>query len=82
MESDDGGGNFLGAAWNANYASSVSQIYLPPLAPSDFDVRHIFSTAVSYDIPAPDVGTIGRTVLKDWALDAIVRTSSPLPLNV
>jgi hypothetical protein len=82
QESDDGGGNFFGAALNGNYAASVGEIYVPPLAPSDFDVRHIFSTAVSYEIPAPDLGAVGRSILENWAVDAIVRTSSPPPLNV
>jgi hypothetical protein len=81
-ETDDGGGNFFGAAWNTNYAASVGQIHVPSLAPSDFDIRHAFSTAVSYEIPAPALGTIGRAILKGWAVDTIVRASSPMPLNV
>jgi hypothetical protein len=81
-ESDDQGGNFNGALINASTASTIGQIQVPPLAPSDFDIRHTFSTAVSYEIPAPSWGAVGRALLKDWALDGIVRISSPPPMNV
>jgi hypothetical protein len=37
---------------------------------------------VSYEVPAPPIGPAGRTILGDWAVDAIVRASSPPPLNV
>jgi hypothetical protein len=81
-ESDDGGGNFLGAVINANYATSLSAVYVPPLAPSDFDIRHSFSTAVSYEIPAPGWSNTVGAILRDWGVDAIVRASSAPPLNV
>ena len=50
--------------------------------PSDFDIRHSFSSAVSYEIPAPAVGSFGRTLLRNWALDAIVRSQSATPVNL
>jgi hypothetical protein len=81
-ESDDAGGNFFGAALNANYASSLTEVYVPPLAPSDFDIRHAFAAALSYELPAPEWGRVGRAILQNWAVDAIVRASSALPLNV
>ena len=34
-------------------APSVSPIVLPPLAPSDFDIRNSIAGAVSYEVPAP-----------------------------
>jgi hypothetical protein len=84
LESDDIGGNFAGAGLNGNSATSLSHIQLPPSAPSDFDIRHSFSAAVSYEIPSPasSWGRVGHAALKDWALDAIVRASSAPPLNV
>jgi hypothetical protein len=81
-ESDDGGGNFLGAALNANYAGSLSEVYVPNLARADFDIRHNFSAAVSYALPPPFQAGLGHILLKDWAVDAIVRASSAPPLNV
>lgn len=81
-ESDDLGGNFTGASWNANSATTISQVHVPSPSPSDFDVRHAFSTAVSYELPSPSAGGIRGALLSDWALDAIVRLSTPPPLNV
>jgi TonB dependent receptor/Carboxypeptidase regulatory-like domain/TonB-dependent Receptor Plug Domain len=80
--SDDQGGNNTGALLNASTAASVSQIQLPPLAPSDFDIRHVFSAAVSYEIPSPSWGKVGDALLENWAFDGIVRASSSPPLNV
>jgi hypothetical protein len=82
LESDDGGGNFFGIILNANSATSLSGIELPALAPADFDVRHAFAAALSYELPAPAWGNVAHTILKDWGIDAIVRSSSPRPLNV
>ncbi len=82
LESDDIGGNFGGAGLNANSAPSLSQIQLPPLAPSDFDIRQSFSAAVSYEIPALSRSRAGHAALRDWAVDSIVRASSDPPLNV
>jgi Carboxypeptidase regulatory-like domain/TonB dependent receptor/TonB-dependent Receptor Plug Domain len=64
------------------FAPSVSQIVLPPLAPSDFDIRQSIAGAVSYEVPAPAWGRAGNAILKGWALDGLVRASSPPPLNV
>lgn len=63
-------------------APSFSQIVLPPLAPSDFDLRHSVAGAVSYEAPAPAWGRAGNAILKGWAADALVRLSSPPPLTV
>jgi outer membrane receptor protein involved in Fe transport len=75
--SDLGSSDLSGA-----YAPSVSQVVLPGLTPSDFDVRHSFSAAVSYELPAPAWGKVGHAVVKGWALDGVVRASSARPFNV
>ena len=51
-------------------------------ASSDFDVRHAFSTAVTYNIPAPDWGKVAGAFLRNWSLNAIVfaRTAPPFGL--
>jgi hypothetical protein len=61
---------------------SVSQIVVPPLTPSDFDLRHSIAGAVSYEAPAPAWGRAGNAILKGWAADALVRVSSAPPLSV
>jgi outer membrane receptor protein involved in Fe transport len=64
------------------FASSISQVVLPPRSPSDFDIRNSLSGAVSYEIPAPNGGRVARAVFKGWAIDGLERLSSPWPLNV
>jgi hypothetical protein len=63
-------------------APSVNQIALPPLGPSDFDIRNSIAGAVSYEVPAPARGRAGNAILKGWPVDGLVRASSPPPLNV
>ena len=63
-------------------AASVGEVVLPPLSPSDFDLRHSFAGAVSYEIPAPSWGRAGNAILKGWAVDGLVRVTSAPPINV
>jgi hypothetical protein len=50
--------------------------------PSDFDIRHQLSAALSYDLPSPGFGGAGREILKDWAIDTIFTGRSGAPVNV
>jgi hypothetical protein len=63
-------------------ATSVSQVVVPPLTPSDFDIRHSISGAVSYEVPTPAWSRAGNAILKGWGVDALVRASSAPPINV
>jgi hypothetical protein len=63
-------------------AATVSQIVLPSLTPSDFDVRNSIAGAVSYELPAPAWGHIGNAILRGWAIDGLVRVSSAPPINI
>jgi len=63
-------------------AASVSQVVLPPLTPSDFDIRNSIAGAVSYELPAPAWGRISNAVLRGWAADGLVRVSSAPPINI
>lgn len=63
-------------------APSISQVVLPPLSPSDFDIRNSVSSAVSYDVPAPSWSREGNALLKGWAVDGLVIVSSAPPINV
>src|SRR4030095_10997002 len=49
---------------------------------SDFDVRHSFSAGVTYDIAILPVKRIAGAVLRDWAVDAIFRARTPIPVNL
>jgi Carboxypeptidase regulatory-like domain len=50
--------------------------------PSDFDVRHSFDAAVSYNIPAPSPGVIGREILRNWSVDTVFTARSATPIDV
>ncbi len=50
--------------------------------PSDFDVRHAFSGALTYNLPAPHIGYIGNKLLSDWSIDSIITAHSATPVNV
>ena len=63
-------------------ATSVSDVVLPPLSPSDFDIRNSFAGAISYEVPTPSWGRPARAILGGWAVDGIVRASSAPPINV
>jgi hypothetical protein len=70
--SDDTDGNGL--------TNSLSAINVAAdLGPSDFDVRHSFSTAVSWQIPSPHWERLSDAVLRNWQADGIVRISSAAP---
>jgi hypothetical protein len=63
-------------------AASVSDVVLPPLSPSDFDIRNSFAGAISYEVPTPAWGRTARAILRGWAVDGIVRVSSAPPINI
>lgn len=50
--------------------------------PSDFDVRHTSTVAVSYDLPSAGGGVFDNAALRDWSVDAIFRARSGAPVNV
>lgn len=39
----------------------------PSRASSDYDIRHIFSAALNYDLPKPQWNAFARTILGDWS---------------
>jgi outer membrane receptor protein involved in Fe transport len=49
---------------------------------SDFDVRHAFNTAVTYDIPSLLKRNMGKAIFHKWSLDALVTARSATPVNV
>jgi Carboxypeptidase regulatory-like domain/TonB dependent receptor-like, beta-barrel len=49
---------------------------------SDFDVRHSFNAAVTYDIPAPAFGAVAGTILRNWSVDTIITARSAPPVDL
>ncbi len=64
--------------------SSRTDIFDPSQdrGPSDFDVRHAFTGAITYNVPAPHVGEFGRKILSDWSVDTIFTARTATPVNV
>jgi carboxypeptidase family protein/TonB-dependent receptor-like protein len=50
--------------------------------PSDFDVRHAFSAAVTYDIAVPPGKRFVNKILRNFSTDTIFTTRSAAPVNV
>jgi hypothetical protein len=48
---------------------------------SDFDVRHTFTAAVTYDLAIKIQNNLPRAMLRDWSADAIFRTRTATPVN-
>jgi hypothetical protein len=73
---DNGSTQITGAPWHT--------IYNPDLdyASADFDVRHSFSTAITYAVPSPSKSSLLRAIAGNWALDSLFRANTALPINV
>jgi hypothetical protein len=50
--------------------------------PSDFDIRHSGSVAISYDIPRTSFGSAGSAILNGWALDTLLLARSAPPADL
>jgi len=50
--------------------------------PSDFDFRHTFSFAITYNAPAPRWNAFANAVLSHWAIDTLFRARSAGPVNI
>jgi hypothetical protein len=50
-------------------------------ASSDFDLRHVFSGAATYDIPAPRA-RFARALFGGWSIDTIVRLQGATPVDL
>jgi len=49
---------------------------------ADFDVRHNFAAAVTYDIPSPKVNRSLNAVLDHWSMDTTVHAQSAQPVDL
>jgi hypothetical protein len=69
-----------------NVSSDAYYANVPPGASSDrgsstYDIRHTFSGAISYDIPAPAAG-IWKAIFGSWSTDSIIYARTAPPLNI
>lgn len=49
---------------------------------SDFDLRHSFSGAMTYDIPTPDVEGVENAIMRNWSIDTLMIIRSALPVSL
>lgn len=49
---------------------------------SDFDIRHSFTTGVTYDLPSPGSLQVVKAILGGWSLDTFVLARSAPPVDV
>lgn len=49
---------------------------------ADFDIRHNFSAAVTYELPTPGANAFAKAVFGQWATDVIVRAQSAAPFSI
>jgi hypothetical protein len=82
----------LSYTWGHSIDDASSDAYFANVAPnyaalsqergsSDYDIRHTFSGAVSYNIPAPGSGT-RKSIFGNWSTDSIVYARTAPPVNV
>lgn len=57
---------------------NVAQDY----GPSDFDIRHSFAAAVSYELPSSKARGVKGALSRGWGLYGVVRIASAPPFNV
>ncbi len=71
---------------SSDLARSASILVVSPdkdRGPSDFDIRHNFTAALTYNFPtAFDNNKVAKTILGGWATDGIFRYRSAPPVNV
>lgn len=55
---------------------------VPVRGNASFDVRHVFSAAMTYDIPAPKQNRILNAVLGYWSVDTSMNARTALPVDI
>jgi hypothetical protein len=68
----------------ANYLNTPGTIANPNIdrGNSDFDIRHAFTTGLTYNISAPAPGKLTRAILGGWSADGFVLARSSPPVDV
>ena len=70
---------------SADIASSIPAERLPPSVDygySDFDVRHVFTAAATYNLPFTNGRSLPRLLLRDWGVDVMFRARSAFPITL
>jgi hypothetical protein len=62
--------------------ASRSELFDGSFGPSSFDVRHVLSAAVTYDLPKPSGPQLIQVLTRNWGVDLLIRYQSAFPFNV
>ncbi len=69
-------GSVFGSGSNALVPGNVNR------GPSDFDIRHGFSAAITYEIPTFKNRRLIDQIVRSWSLQSIIHVQSASPVNV
>ena len=71
---------------NSDQAYTIPNIAIDPITnergDSDFDIRHSFQTAISYNIPSPAAHGVVHAVFGNWGTDFLYRARTAPPINI
>ncbi len=76
IDTASAGSNFGSA--NVLLPSGISQ----DRGPSDFDLRHTFSAALTYDLPSLKGNVLTRAFLRGWSTENIIEVRSAQPVGI
>lgn len=70
--------------WSHSFDDATSNFTIYSLQPaaSDYDIRHNFQAALSYDVPGKYHNTVAAFALQNWALDSRISARSALPIDL
>ena len=68
----------------ANDLNTPSSVSTPNIdrGNSDVDIRHSFTTGVTYSLPTPEWNNVARATLGGWSVDSFIFARSAPPVNV
>ena len=74
----------LAYTWSHSIDDGTTNFYVARLSrrDSDFDIRHNFQMALTYDIPGNYSSRILSAILKHWGLDTRLSAQSALPVDL
>lgn len=55
---------------------------IPVRGNAAFDIRHVFSSAITYDVPVRTKVRVLNAILRNWSLDSTFRAQTGLPIDV
>lgn len=72
---------------SAGSLGSLSNLLVPGITagnrgPSDFDVRHAFSAAITYAVPLVRINPATNAILTGWSVQSVIQARSASPVDI